>query len=99
MPVSECMRRISHREYKLWLAWLNSKWNEPSLTDYHLMQLSCQIANMFSKKVYGIEDFRIKFKTLTPQTPHVPTEEEKKRQLEANKKRWMSMVKMDQKKG
>lgn len=57
MPIFELQARLSHREFLLWKQWLQNKWNEPSRTDYYLMQLT--------KAVLGsnapIDRFKIKF--------------------------------------
>ena len=40
MPLSECIRRHTHREYVTWLAWLDEQWNQPDRTDHYLMQIA-----------------------------------------------------------
>ena len=48
------------------LAWLQEQWNEPSRTDWYLMQVACEIVRGRVKKPrsIGLKDFKLPFKTL-----------------------------------
>lgn len=43
------MQRLSYREYELWRIWLAEEWDNPSLTDYYLMQIACEVRRSFVK--------------------------------------------------
>ncbi|MEM2932493.1 MAG: hypothetical protein QXI61_06600 [Nitrososphaerota archaeon] len=52
------LSKITYREYLLWKEWIDNQWNNPSRTDYYLMQ----IARMLSSRKCSIDDFRLKFR-------------------------------------
>lgn len=58
MPVDECQRRVRHREYLAWMAKFRDEWNEPSRSDYYLMQIAAAVIRM---KKGGLDKLRIPF--------------------------------------
>lgn len=73
------MKHISYREYLIWQAHFLAEWDEPSKTDFYLMQVAqliCQV-NAKKGKRYRLEQFRIRFK----EQKRVETEEEKAENL------------------
>lgn len=69
MPVAACMRKITHREFLGWLYWLESQWNEPSRSDYYLMQVAAEVRRVLRKNPSKIktEHLLIKFVPKKPQ--------------------------------
>ena len=59
MPVSECIRRVSYREYLGWMERFKEEWNSPSRTDYYLMQIAMVLLGTKKGKV---DDLKIPFK-------------------------------------
>jgi hypothetical protein len=60
------MERLTYREYRLRLAWLEKQWNEPSRTDYYLMRIAQLLDALLRKGTRGamikaLYDFRILF--------------------------------------
>lgn len=58
------MGRISHREYNARIAYLDAQWNNPTPSDYYLMQIAREIAVKNTKKQGrpSIGKFRLAFK-------------------------------------
>lgn len=43
MTLSECVQKVSNREYMTWLAYFGDQWNEPDRSDYYLMQIAMEV--------------------------------------------------------
>ena len=63
MSLSECMNSHTERQFRTWIEWLDSQWNEPSLTDHYLMQIATEVRRVLSKNPNDIklDDFKIEF--------------------------------------
>ena len=62
MPVAECLERISHREYKLWLQLFEAEWNEPNRSDHYLMQIAQEVRRgNFKKASAKLSSYKIPF--------------------------------------
>lgn len=61
MTLSECLQRVSHREYLTWMARFSEEWNRPSRTDYYIMFLIQVVRSLFSKKPVSLESCRLPF--------------------------------------
>lgn len=44
------MRQVSHREYLAKLSWLDDQWNEPTRSDYYLMQIAQKVVGVLAKQ-------------------------------------------------
>ena len=55
------MKDIPHREFRTWVAWRRDQLNNPSRSDYYMMQIAGYVAHVMSKKRWSIKDFVIKF--------------------------------------
>ena len=57
------MEEHTHREYLAWLAYLEDQWNEPTLTDFYLMEIAAEVRRVLSKKPNDIRigQFLLKF--------------------------------------
>lgn len=75
--------------------YLEEQWNEPSRTDYYLMQVAAFVEAVLKKKVQPLKKFRIPFKfkrtSITPK-PKRLTPKDKKEQAKAAKARWFGFV-------
>lgn len=58
------MESMTHREFQTRWAWLQEQWNNPSRTDYYLIQIAREVRAVLSKNPNQIkfEHLRIKFK-------------------------------------
>jgi hypothetical protein len=54
---------MTHRQYLVWNAWFDEKWNQPSLTDFYLMAIACEVRRVLSKHPGRIKlkDFLLRF--------------------------------------
>lgn len=80
------MEKHTYREYLIWMEYLNQELNNPSRTDYYLMQVAQAITSLFKKDKRGItlDKFVLTFK---PQRP------KSKEQLAAESKAsWMQIL-------
>ena len=57
------MEKHTHREFVVWMRWLDEEWNRPEPSDYYLMQIAAEIRRVLSKKPRHIkmEDFKLEF--------------------------------------
>jgi hypothetical protein len=63
MPVGDCMRSHTHRQYLSWMHWLNEEWDNPSRTDLYLMQVACEVRRVLARHPNKVtmSDFKLKF--------------------------------------
>ena len=80
------MERISHREFRTWQAWKRDQWNNPSRTDYYLMQIAGCVKHVLSKRKWSIGSMKIPFKAAKQ---HKPSADEVTRQAKA---RWFARL-------
>lgn len=61
----EFSNKMTHREFKLWLRWLDDNYNKPSLSDYYMMQIAAEVRRVLSKNPDKIKlkDFLLSFDT------------------------------------
>lgn len=83
MPLRKCMKKTSHREYLVWMAWLDRQWDRPSRTDNYLMQVAYQVAyevrRIFSTNSANMPtmgEFKLRFKPVISQPIEVDTEQD-----------------------
>lgn len=65
MSVARCKREHTYQDYLAWQQYLDEQYNEPSRTDYYLMQIACVLVNLFSgknAKRLSIGDFLLKLR-------------------------------------
>lgn len=64
MPLRECMRQHTNREYLTWMDWLEEQWEHPTRGDFYLMQIARQVACVLSKEPDRIklQDFLLTFR-------------------------------------
>ena len=84
---------IPHREFKAFLAWLDEQWNQPSRSDYYLMQIAQSVHNQALRSkpgTLGLKHFGLEFK---PKTAKETTEQQQqvaKNKIELHKAVWRS---------
>lgn len=57
------MERITHREYKVRLAWLEMQWDKPSRSDWYLMRIIQLLDAIWHRRtrLKELENFRVPF--------------------------------------
>ncbi len=43
MPLRKCMQEHTHREFKLWIAYLDDEWYRPTRSDHFLMRIAQRV--------------------------------------------------------
>lgn len=63
MPLEQCMREHTHRQFLVWDAWLEEQWNRPDRNDHYLMQIAVTIQRLLSKNPRSIKlgNFKLSF--------------------------------------
>lgn len=63
MPLDECMKTHTQRQFRTWISWLDEQWDQPTLSDYYCMQIAAEVRRVLSNKPNSIklEDFKMKF--------------------------------------
>lgn len=96
MPIDECMKKHTHRQYLVWQAWLRSRWNHKSKQDHYLAQIAAEVARLRADKplTVKIASFFIPFifrkKTEEEQDPEASWSEEDK--IAISKSRWFGVT-------
>lgn len=82
---------LTHRQFIVWHAWLNEQFNEPSRTDYYLMQLSCEVRRILNKHPNRVktDQFKLKFKYKEGKATDIQTREQK---IQSTKNLWISRM-------
>ena len=62
MTVGEAMEKVSNREYRMRLAWEQQELNNPSRTDYYLMNIVRHLTRLpGGSKLADINEFKLPF--------------------------------------
>ena len=87
------MGRISYREYLAWLAWIDAQWDQPSLTDYHLMRVAQRVQQVLAKNPgqISLEHQQVKFERKKAEAPPM-TAAQRKAHIERSKAMWCTAV-------
>ena len=90
MTMTDCMNRMSHREYQTRLAWMQKELNTPDRTDFYLMQIAQEVRRVLHKKPaeVNLDQFKLKFSLQSAQS----TETQKQQAIAWSKHRWLSAV-------
>jgi hypothetical protein len=76
MPISELVRRVSHREFMAWLVWLNNDWNIPDKRDFYLMRIAHEVRYVLSeKRPHTLDEFKLRFDAPTEKRQQMTNEE------------------------
>lgn len=62
MSFRECIEKHTHREYLMWLSWLQEEDNRSSLSDHYLMQIALEVRQVLRSKNLKLGDFKLEFK-------------------------------------
>ena len=100
--IQELKERHTHREYTTRLAWMRERWNQPSRTDYYLMQIAQSLERFMegfrsTNKSHRLEDFKIPFRFESdtkeqPQESKVLSDEEIKVKAEKSRADWFMLT-------
>lgn len=73
LTLEECLSKVSYVEYRMWMVRRQQEFDEPSRTDYYLMNIAYEIRYVLRKRIPGssLKDFLLRFskKPLAKQTP------------------------------
>lgn len=90
MPVEECRRRVTSREFARWVVWFRQRWNRPDRTDHYLALVATRVQQTFSKRKHKLSGNILKF--TTPAKPTKLTEERKKEITANAKASWRALA-------
>lgn len=87
MSLQQCLRRVSHREFLTWMAWMDLDQNRPSRADHYAMQVAAEIRRGNSKnpRKVSLDHFKIPFQRQRARAARPRTVEEA---TAASKARW-----------
>lgn len=88
MSLKRCKEEVSYREYRVWQEHFKLQDNEPSRSDYYLMQIAGEVHRDYLKnkrKLPPLEKFKIKF---THGGKPILTDQQKKNQTDMVKAVW-----------
>lgn len=93
MPLRECIEKHSHREYMLWMEWLAKDYDNPSRSDFYLMQITAYIKAFMqgfsgSKSKISLKDFLLEFSKKESKA-------DKETLLKLNKAKWFAIAGLD----
>ena len=94
MPVGECMRRHTQRQYLAQLSWIEEDLSRPSRSDHYLMQVAAECRRAVAKdpKAVKSSDFSIKFVVKGDKAPDGP--QNLKARSAQSKAGWLSFMSM-----
>lgn len=63
MPIDECLRKHTYRQLLAWIEYLDVQWDEPTRSDFYLMQIACEVRRVLAKDRNAIQlkHFFLKF--------------------------------------
>jgi len=77
MTLTDVMEKTSHRQYLLWMEWLDQQWNKPTRTDWYLIQLTAELRRGFTRaKNILLDPWKINFSRKKKTEPKKLTAEE-----------------------
>lgn len=91
MRVEEYAEKVSHREHQQWLEYLFDQWNQPSRTDYYLIQLTRVVVGLLGGS-FSEDSLRIKFRREERDMTSIKTA---KQEGDIARARWFAYVGMD----
>lgn len=93
MPIRECQDSHTHREYQVWMCWLEKQWNKPSRSDHYLMRVAQRVLQSQSTKPQKVDldDQKVSF-TLVKKKTEEETVESKKEKSKYSKSIWTGLV-------
>ncbi len=96
MPLRKCVKSHYHRDYLLWMRYLDELWDQPSRTDNYLMQIALEVKRVLMKRPEKVKlsDFLLKF--TNKRKPLGKTA--KKQADQTTKSKWLGLVGLGKKK-
>lgn len=86
MPLEQCKSLHSHRQMRDWITWLDSQMNEPSRSDYYVMQLTMWLAKIYSLLSSTPFNPNLDSYKLNPETDQTPAQPSLQERAEASKR-------------
>jgi hypothetical protein len=83
------MRSMTQREYEARMAWLDEELNNPSRTDWYLMQIAAEVRKSVVKDPSSVKLPSMKLKSSSPEPAKPITREEA---TARSKSRWFGML-------
>lgn len=96
----EAMERLTHYQYRICLAWIERDWEEPSRTDYYLMQIAAEVQKSRVKKPAQVDmnKLKLKFQKKGKSTGYSPADPKDRQEIDrktaASKAAWMAAMTM-----
>jgi len=93
MPLARVLKEVTHREYRLWMVWLEQDQDRTTPDQYYLMQIAQEVRRVLSrnKKSIKLRDFRIRF---TRKKTKPKTQRDKDEATKLSRARWFSFLGM-----
>lgn len=82
---------VTHRQHRAWLVWSADQWNNPSLTDHYLMQITMVLLRAHFKNTGGARLNGMRLKFTTPSNDHRP-KVTREQAAAWSKMRWCAML-------
>lgn len=94
MPLAKVLKEVTHREYLLWMQWLEIDRNRVTPDQYYLMQIAQEVRRVLSKNKSKIllKHFRIKFGRKKDKENRQPTREELNEATRKSRAGWFARV-------
>lgn len=96
-PIVELMRRMTHREYEVWIEWIKDNQDRPSRADWYAMQTAAEVRRLRMKtpSIEGYDPNAVKLvdMKLSRDCPK-PKTVTREQATERAKARWFSWLKI-----
>ncbi len=97
MPVTECMKQTTNRQYKVWLAWLSDEELKTGINEMYSAQVALEIRRLLHFHLkqdisnLKLDSFFLKPKKETPDIT-IPAAQKRQQALEWAKAKWLAFV-------
>lgn len=94
MPLRECKKSHTHREFLAWMAWLAKGWEEPSRTEFYLIELLAEIRRSWVKNAKQVKakEFQLKFARKASDKSEAESDEHIKQATKQAQAVWLARV-------
>lgn len=95
MSFDECLKKHTKKQIAAWLIYLKERWNNPTVTEFYLMQIAAEIRRTNAKhpKKIKLDQLRIRFQDAKKKVSRPLTPQERKARTEASKALWLGLFK------
>lgn len=91
MTLTETMRGTTHRQYRVWMYWLEQQWNRPNRTDNYLIQIAAEVRRLFRKNPRSVKMEHMVLRFSKPKQHRKPVDI--KEVSRVAKSRWLGWLK------